>query len=118
MDMVLGDLSAALTGVVSGSGTVLLAVMAVAVIANGMMMDGVDEVFGRAAQALLIVVVLFFLAQGLMDVGRFTLKGWADNSSESWRGLMDLTVLRLIGYYLVAFVGVLAVYGIKRVVRR
>lgn len=117
-ETIYNDLSSSVEAVVTGQEWMCLAVMGLVALAQGLTMNSFMQIWGRAAQALLIVAVIFFLWDVLDNEARFTWSNWEAEGMESWKELMMLTLKTLLGYYIVMGVAILAIYIVKSVVQR
>ena len=115
---IMDDMGTALTGVVDGAALPTLLVMAAAVIFKGIRTRGLTGVFGRSAAALLLMLALLYVVYGVLAPERFTLAHWAAHTEASWSAVMGTTGLTMVGYYLVALVGVAAVFAVKSLLHR
>ena len=118
IDLIFTDLADAVLGVVQNNSMLVIGALIVAIIGKGFLMEKPAEVFGRTAQALLLTVLLLFVVAGFTNPDRLSLSGWLTHIQGSWISLMGTQVQTLLGFYLVALVGVGAVFGIKKVIRR
>ena len=117
-ETIFGDMGEALRSVVEGKPPVSLLVMAVAVVVKGLVTRSVAGVPGRAATALILMIVGLYLVYGFMPDARFSLDHWGAYTAQSWTNLMDMTGKTMLGHYLAAMVGVALVFGVRAVTRR
>ena len=117
-ERVTDDLGAALVGVVDGAALPTLLVMAAVVIFKGIRTNGLTGVFGRSAAALLLMLGALYVVYGVLAPERFTLGHWAEHTERSWNTLMLTTGQTMVGYYLVALVGVALVFAVKSLLHR
>ena len=115
---VLEDLTNALLGVIDGAALPTLLIMGAVVVFKGVRTNGLGGVFGRAAAALLLMLVALYVVHGALAPERFMLVHWGTHTERSWRAVMDMTGQGMLGYYLFALVGVSAVFGIKQLLHR
>ena len=115
---VMDDLGAALVGVVDGAALPTLLVMAAVVVFKGIRTNGLAGVFGRSAAALLLMLALLYVVYGVMAPERFSLTHWAAHTERSWNTVMMTTGQTMVGYYLVALVGVAIVFAVKSLLHR
>ena len=115
---VIGDMGDALTGVVHGAALPTLIVMALVVIFKGIRTEAVTGVFGRSAAALILMLAALYLVYGFLPEGRFSLGHWAAHTEASWNTVMGMTGQTMIGFYLVALVGVAIVFAVKSLLHR
>jgi hypothetical protein len=118
IELMIRDIGDAIAAVLENSSPLLLLLIGLVAIAKGIAMNATAEIFGRASQGLLILVALVFVVYGLKEPERFTLANWEQRGSEMWTNLMNLTVQGMLGYYIVMFVAIFVVFGIKSLVRR
>ena len=118
LDRITSDMGAALMGVVDGAALPTLLVMGAAVLFKGLRTQGITGVFGRSAAALLLMLAGLYLVYGLLAPERFTLSHWAAHTEASWSTVMGATGLTMVGYYMVALVGVALVYAVKSLLHK
>ena len=112
------DMGGALAGVVDGAALPTLLVMAAAVVFKGIRTQAITGVFGRSAAALLLMLALLYVVYGVLPDGRFSLAHWAAHTEASWTTVMSTTGQTMVGYYLVALVGVAIVFAVKSLLHR
>lgn len=115
---VFDDMGAALTGVVQGAAVPTLIVIAAVILFKGLRTRTLPGVFGRAAAALMLMLALLYIVYGFIPATRFSLAGWAAHTEASWNTVMTTTGLTMMGYYLVALVGVAIVFAVKSLLHR
>lgn len=117
-ETVFTDLSNSVENVVTGSEMTVLAIIGVIALAQGLTMPSLSNIFGRAAQGVIVLAVVLFLWDVLDSEQRFEWANWEAESLESWRELLALTVRTLLGYYVVMFIAIGVVSLVKGIVRR
>lgn len=116
--MILDDMGQALMSVVDNAAVPSLLVMAAAVIFKGIRTQAITGVFGRSAAALLLMLAGLYVVYGFLPSTRFSLSGWAEHTARSWDTVMATTGQTMVGYYLVALVGVAIVFVVKSLLHR
>lgn len=117
-DLILSDLSQALTLTVQRLGTGDIIICVIISLWLGLTLGTLGRVFGRALQACLLFGLWAAIGGILLSPDRLRLHAWEAGLVAGWTDLLSLTARNLLGLYLVFFIALIVVHMIKRLAIR
>lgn len=116
-NIIFSDIAASVSGIITGSDTVSLAMMALIGLVGGLSMNSLGQLIGRAAQSTVLLGLGNLLFNGVTSPDRLSLANWRGELASGWAELLAFNGASLIGYMACFLVILLIVYGVRRFVR-
>ncbi|ADM10601.1 hypothetical protein PB2503_12819 [Parvularcula bermudensis HTCC2503] len=116
---IVNDLVTAVRGVVEPPVSLtLLALMSAVALIQGLTMNSLFALWGKAGQGLIFLALSWFAIMGLASSARFSVDHWNELGITAWNTLLAQSIEDMLGLYLVLAILILAVWGVKALVNR
>ena len=117
-EVIFSDIREAVELVWTDSSTLTLVLLGIVALGQGVLMKHWGEAFGKASQGLLLFGILAFIVHQLVPQGEYNMEAIGDSFVGAWASVMAMTIKGILGYLLMLFIGVLAVFGITSIIRK